>query len=96
MVSEGGVTMKKNAMPSDILIVAIHEKCMECSGNQRKEVERCMMKECALYPYRSAKAIENSIRAREQREEIYGQVSFDFYRGGEYHAKDDVHHCRTG
>ena len=78
MVSKGGMIMKKNVMPSDILIVAIHEKCMECSGNQRKEVERCTMNECALYPYRSAKAIENSIRAREQREEIYGQVSFDF------------------
>lgn len=77
-VDERERIMKKNVPSSDALLVAIRAKCMECSGNQRKEVERCMMKECALYPYRSTKAIENSICAREQREEIYGQVLFDF------------------
>lgn len=38
-------------------MVAIRAKCMDCSGNQRKEVERCRLKDCPLHPYRSVKAI---------------------------------------
>lgn len=34
---------------------AIKEKCLDCSGGSRKEVERCPIKRCALYPYRLGK-----------------------------------------
>ena len=41
----------------DDLLVAIRAHCLECSGGCRKEVERCRMKKCHLYPYRSVSAI---------------------------------------
>lgn len=31
---------------------AIRKKCLECSGNSRKEVENCAFKDCTLWPYR--------------------------------------------
>ena len=49
--------MNKNLPSSEALLVAIRAKCMDCSGNQRKEVERCRLKDCPLHPYRSVKAI---------------------------------------
>lgn len=49
--------MKKNLPTAEALLVAIRAKCMDCSGNQRKEVERCKLKDCPLHPYRSVKAI---------------------------------------
>lgn len=34
------------------LIVAIHAKCLDCSGGMRKEVQRCNITDCPLWPYR--------------------------------------------
>lgn len=34
---------------------AIRLKCMDCSGQLRKEVEFCPVKHCPLYPYRFGK-----------------------------------------
>lgn len=31
---------------------AIRKYCLQCSGNSRKEVELCEIKECSLYHYR--------------------------------------------
>ena len=31
---------------------AIREKCVDCSGGSEKEVRECVVKNCALYPYR--------------------------------------------
>ena len=31
---------------------AIRRKCVECSGGQRSEVERCQMTDCDLFVYR--------------------------------------------
>ena len=31
---------------------AIRAKCLDCSCGQTKEVRLCVIKECALYPYR--------------------------------------------
>lgn len=36
----------------DELLIAIHKHCMECSGGSRKEVERCKLTGCNLYPFR--------------------------------------------
>ena len=54
------------------LLAAIRAKCLDCSGNMRREVERCRVKDCPLYPYRAAKATGGS---KERPEEIRGQVS---------------------
>lgn len=36
----------------ELLERAIRKKCLECSGNSRKEVIGCRYKDCALWPYR--------------------------------------------
>ena len=33
-------------------IKAIRTKCLECCCGQVKEVRECVLKKCALYPYR--------------------------------------------
>lgn len=63
--------MKKNLPSSDVLLVAIRAKCMDCCGNQRKEVDRCRLTECALHPYRNNRAIGGE---HEQKTEISGQI----------------------
>lgn len=61
-------------------MTAIRAKCMECSGNSRREVERCRIKDCPLYPYRSMKAIGGG---SERRVELEGQIRiFDIIQGG--------------
>ncbi len=71
--------MKNSLPPSDVLLVAIRAKCLDCAGNQRKEVERCTLKDCALYPYRSVKAIGNEHKCQQ---EIRGQIDlFDVLTG---------------
>lgn len=63
--------MKKNLPSSDVLLVAIRAKCMDCCGNQRKEVDRCILTECALHQYRNNRAIGGE---HEQKTEISGQI----------------------
>ncbi len=64
--------MIRNLPSSNALLVAIRAKCMDCSGNMRGIVERCGMKECPLYPYRSTKAIG---AGRERDVSIKGQMN---------------------
>lgn len=40
------------------LICAIHKKCMDCCGGMRKEVHRCRLVECPIWPYRRAESKE--------------------------------------
>ena len=48
-------------------VKAIRMKCTDCSGGNRREVEHCSLKSCALYPFRFGK---NPFRAvREMSEE---------------------------
>lgn len=63
--------MKKNLPSSEALLVAIRAKCLDCSGNQRREVERCKLANCPLYPYRSTRAIGGE---HERQTEISGQI----------------------
>lgn len=63
--------MRKNLPSSEALLVAIRAKCMDCSGNQRREVERCKLTDCPLHPFRSVRAIEGE---HEQQTEINGQI----------------------
>ena len=32
---------------------AIQAKCLDCSGGNKAEVRDCLVKDCALYPFRS-------------------------------------------
>ena len=36
-------------------VKAIRMKCLECSGGATSEVERCVIPECPLYPFRFGK-----------------------------------------
>lgn len=36
-------------------VKAIRLKCIDCSGGHIREVERCPVKDCALYPFRHGK-----------------------------------------
>ncbi len=68
--------MKKNLPSSDTLLIAIRAKCMDCSGNVRKMVERCSIADCPLYPCRSVQAI-----GEKQERQINGQLDlFDILR----------------
>ena len=40
----------------EVLLVSIRAKCLDCSGGMRKEVQRCKMWECPLWPYRTSDA----------------------------------------
>ncbi len=42
--------------PEDILR-AVRLKCLDCSGNSQKLVDRCNIRDCPLYPYRSLRAM---------------------------------------
>lgn len=59
-----------NAKPTpNELHSAIRDKCLECCGGSRKEVQRCNMQaQCALWPYRLAEP-------RERTKPMKGQVS---------------------
>lgn len=63
--------MKKNHLTSDTLLIAIRAKCMDCSGNMRKLVERCSIAVCPLYPYRSVQAVGEN---QEQQMKIDEQI----------------------
>lgn len=56
MISGRNFRGKRDAMSKkptpDELLVAIHRHCLGCSGGSRKEVHRCGLKNCALWPYR--------------------------------------------
>lgn len=68
----------RNPYSPDALLSAIRAKCMECCGNQRREVERCRLENCPLHPYRSCKV---AAVGHERRVEINGQIGvFDILR----------------
>lgn len=55
----------RNGEPSpSTLLIAIRAKCMDCSGNSRNEVERCLIKTCPLYPYRSVDALGEAMKPK--------------------------------
>ena len=71
--------MKNSLPPSDVLLVAIRAKCLDCAGQPAKEGGRRTLKGCALYPYRSVKAIGNEHKCQL---EIRGQIDlFDVLTG---------------
>lgn len=69
--------MVKKSIKLDDVLRAIRSKCMDCSGNNRAEVDNCVMHKCELYPYRNMNAIT------EEEESIDGQLSmFDCNESG--------------
>lgn len=59
----------------DELLGAIHKKCMDCSGNSRREVENCLVPDCFLYPYRSVHSIRRLEQQRDKQKEEPQQTS---------------------
>ncbi len=43
---------KRNRMRVGVLLKAIRQHCLACSGNERKEVDLCPIEDCPLWPYR--------------------------------------------
>lgn len=66
------MTCRQSAPPAHALLVAIRGKCLDCCGNNRREVERCKIRDCALHPYRSISALGE--HGEDGREEIAGQM----------------------
>ena len=65
--------MKNQPTPTELLI-AIHKHCLECSGGSRKELHRCGIKNCKLWPYREPEA-------KKKPRKIKGQVNiFDYMK----------------
>ena len=54
----------------DAILRAIRQKCMDCCGRSKVLVERCAIKQCALWPYRMYQGKEEAKRTgRESRQE---------------------------
>ena len=53
-------------------VKAIRAKCIECSGGNRSEADRCQIKDCPLYAYRRGKNPNRKPRVmtEEQRERM--------------------------
>ena len=53
----GGNTYRGNLKASNDQspLEAIRRECLSCSGDMPEEVKRCLVKSCALYPYRMGK-----------------------------------------
>ncbi len=52
-ISKNGKVTKKLTRAT-----AIYQKCLECSGWNSREIEKCPAKDCALWPYRNRKATQ--------------------------------------
>ena len=65
MIMQGGSggKLRKDLPESEALLIAIRAKCMDCSGNSRKMVEKCGIRDCPLHPYRTAETVGEGRRA---------------------------------
>lgn len=72
------MAMRNHPSP-DALLVAIRAKCLDCSGGMRKEVTGCKLKDCPLWPYRTAEA-------RDKPKPAKGQVNIFEYMNQEKRA----------
>jgi hypothetical protein len=63
------------------ILKAIHRKCLDCSGGCRVEVADCLVKGCALYPFRMGR---NPWRApvSEARREAARKAAANFKKPG--------------
>ena len=65
--------MKKRYLPTpENLLSAIRQRCLDCCGNARLEVERCRITSCPLHPYRSPGAMKK----KPEQAEISGQLDW--------------------
>lgn len=68
--------MEKKPTPQELL-GAIHKHCLECSGGSRKEVHRCKLRGCALWPWRET---GNDVRCAKEK----GQITmFELFKEAE-------------
>ena len=59
--------MKGKPTPEELL-TAMHSKCLDCCCGQRKAVQQCKSRDCALWKYRNE-------QARERVKPIRGQLT---------------------
>lgn len=57
--------MKNKPTPEE-LQRAIYQHCLACSGGSRKELKRCNIKNCALWPYREPDAAKKPRKIKGQ------------------------------
>ena len=55
---------------NDRALSAIRAKCLDCSGKSVREVERCLVKDCPLYPFRRGSMPEEKKRITKLRGQI--------------------------
>lgn len=64
--------MSKNQnLNLDTVLIAVRKYCFNCSGWDRKLVERCNIPDCPLYPFRSVSALK---AFEDKPEKIAGQI----------------------
>lgn len=51
----------------DKILEAIRKNCLNCAGGSKKEVEKCPIKKCPLYPYRLGVPPKKSTRTHQNR-----------------------------
>lgn len=56
---------------------AVRDKCYDCSGFDRNEVRACAHKECALYPFRTARAVRDDKKKGDSRVKAVFQYCLD-------------------
>ena len=54
--------MGKDSETARAIIKAVRAKCLDCSGGEKKEVERCDLNKCPLYQYRLGNQTEYNKR----------------------------------
>lgn len=62
----------KPVIDAECVLKAVRRKCLDCSGNQTKLVDRCEIKDCPLYPYRTREAVYGR---QERAPVLKGQIS---------------------
>lgn len=56
----------KNKPTPEVLQSAIYQHCLACSGGSRKELRRCGLKNCSLWPYREPEAAKKPKKGKGQ------------------------------
>lgn len=62
-------------------VKAIRAKCLDCSGGSYNEVEKCPVKDCALYQFRFGKNPYRTKRSLTDEEKAVAAARLAKYRG---------------
>lgn len=51
-------------------VKAIRKKCIECSGGSKSEVEKCVIPDCPLYPFRMGRNPFRTVREMSEEQKV--------------------------